>query len=91
MIRRICDLLYDQGFTISGARNRLQELVQSERAGRLQAHGQVDEEALALGTEDITTTESPIPQALLIDWGDESSSGYLLHQELLQIRAMLTL
>jgi len=26
MIRRIRDLLYDQGFTISGARNRLQEL-----------------------------------------------------------------
>ena len=25
MIRRIRDLLYDQGFTISGARNRLQE------------------------------------------------------------------
>jgi DNA-binding transcriptional MerR regulator len=34
MIRRIRDLLYDQGFTISGARNRLQELVQSDRAGR---------------------------------------------------------
>lgn len=29
MIRRIRDLLYDQGFTISGARNQLQELVQS--------------------------------------------------------------
>jgi DNA-binding transcriptional MerR regulator len=31
MIRRIRDLLYDQGFTISGARNSLQELVQSDR------------------------------------------------------------
>lgn len=31
MIRRIRDLLYDQGFTISGARNKLQELVQLER------------------------------------------------------------
>ncbi len=31
MIRRIRDLLYDQGFTISGARNKLQELVQVER------------------------------------------------------------
>jgi DNA-binding transcriptional MerR regulator len=28
MIRRIRDLLYDQGFTISGARNKLQDLVQ---------------------------------------------------------------
>jgi DNA-binding transcriptional MerR regulator len=31
MIRRIRELLYDQGFTISGARNRLQELAQLER------------------------------------------------------------
>jgi DNA-binding transcriptional MerR regulator len=31
MIRRIRDLLYDQGFTISGARNKIQELVQAER------------------------------------------------------------
>jgi DNA-binding transcriptional MerR regulator len=30
MIRRIRDLLYDQGFTISGARNKLHEIVQSE-------------------------------------------------------------
>jgi len=34
MIRRIRDLLYDQGFTISGARNRLQELVDVERDKR---------------------------------------------------------
>jgi DNA-binding transcriptional MerR regulator len=34
MIRRIRDLLYDQGFTISGARNRLQEIVQTERERR---------------------------------------------------------
>ena len=31
MIRRIRDLLYDQGFTISGARNKMQELLQTER------------------------------------------------------------
>ena len=31
MIRRIRDLLYDQGFTISGARNKMQELLQGER------------------------------------------------------------
>ncbi len=34
MIRRIRDLLYDQGFTIIGARNKLQEAVQSERERR---------------------------------------------------------
>jgi DNA-binding transcriptional MerR regulator len=31
MIRRIRDLLYDQGFTISGARNKMQEILQAER------------------------------------------------------------
>ncbi len=31
MIRRIRDLLYDQGFTISGARNKMQELMDHER------------------------------------------------------------
>ncbi|MCF8210559.1 MAG: MerR family transcriptional regulator [Rhodoferax sp.] len=34
MIRRIRDLLYDQGFTISGARNKMQELLQNERDKR---------------------------------------------------------
>ena len=34
MIRRIRELLYEQGFTISGARNKLQELAQSEREKR---------------------------------------------------------
>lgn len=33
MIRRIRDLLYDQGFTISGARNRLQDLAHLPRDG----------------------------------------------------------
>jgi DNA-binding transcriptional MerR regulator len=32
MIRRIRDLLYEQGFTISGARNKMQEIAQSSRA-----------------------------------------------------------
>ena len=34
MIRRIRDLLHDQGFTIIGARNKLQEAVLSERDRR---------------------------------------------------------
>ena len=36
MVRRIRDLLYDQGFTISGARNRLQELAHFGKAGAAQ-------------------------------------------------------
>ena len=35
MIRRIRDLLYDQGFTIIGARNKLQESALHERDRRL--------------------------------------------------------
>jgi len=34
MIRRIRELLYDQGFTISGARNKMHELMQSQRDQR---------------------------------------------------------
>ena len=34
MIRKIRDLLYDQGFTISGARNQLHEIVEIESTKR---------------------------------------------------------
>jgi DNA-binding transcriptional MerR regulator len=46
MIRRIRDLLYDQGFTISGARNRLQEIVEVERDKK--RHGEVRLEGMEL-------------------------------------------
>ena len=40
LIRRIRDLLYDQGFTISGARNRLDELIaEPARKSRAAAAG----------------------------------------------------
>ncbi|QEA12110.1 MerR family transcriptional regulator [Comamonas flocculans] len=47
MIRRIRELLYEQGFTISGARNRLQELsgAGSAAAHELQLQGQADTQA----------------------------------------------
>ncbi|WP_326542483.1 MerR family transcriptional regulator [Pseudorhodoferax sp.] len=38
MIRRIRDLLYDQGFTISGARNKLQEAGHGEREAHAELH-----------------------------------------------------
>jgi DNA-binding transcriptional MerR regulator len=37
LVRRIRDLLYGQGFTISGARNRLTEHAGAGRAGRVEA------------------------------------------------------
>ncbi len=39
MVRHIRDLLYDQGFTISGARNKMQEILQAERDSK--HHGEV--------------------------------------------------
>jgi DNA-binding transcriptional MerR regulator len=48
LIRRIRELLYDQGFTISGARNRLDELVaeptKTPRAARQSGLGSVRKE-----------------------------------------------
>lgn len=52
MIRRIRDLLYDQGFTISGARNKLHEIVQIE--GDKRRNG----EALLDGIEVVDVTDS---------------------------------
>ena len=43
LIRRIRDLLYDQGFTISGARNRLDEIVtEPARTNRALAAGKAN-------------------------------------------------
>ena len=42
LIRRIRDLLYEQGFTISGARNRLDESVSGARAGARSEPGKID-------------------------------------------------
>ncbi len=42
MIRRIRDLLYDQGFTISGARNKIQELLEGDRDKRRQGEVSID-------------------------------------------------
>lgn len=90
MIRRIRELLYEQGFTISGARNRLQELAHEERE-RLQ-NGEVPLD----GIEPYTYLES---RALngdgeeAIDQGAEWS-GFnlaLLRVELRDIREMLQL
>ena len=58
MIRRIRGLLYDQGFTISGARNKLQELVQSERDSRRSSSA----EAFVIGTDSAGQDEEPSPE-----------------------------
>jgi len=58
LIRRIRDLLYEQGFTISGARNRLDDMVSG--SGRAQAAraepGKVDLPAIRSEIESIIET-----------------------------------
>ena len=88
MIRRIRDLLYEQGFTISGARNKLQELVQMERdkkrAGEVMLHGLEElEDNLSLNEN-----KSDDPWASILSDND-ANRLQLLRQELSEIRGLL--
>ena len=88
MIRRIRDLLYEQGFTISGARHKLQELVQQERdkkrAGEVMLQGLDDlEDNLSL---DETRTED---NWQLTSEDNDSNKLQLLRRELFEIRDLL--
>ena len=76
MIRRIRDLLYDQGFTISGARNKLQEAVQNERDKRRNGEVMLD------GIDVLEVTDSMFDELhCATDFTDFQDSA-LLDQEL---------
>ncbi|MEY3474044.1 MAG: hypothetical protein RL087_502 [Pseudomonadota bacterium] len=92
MIRRIRDLLYDQGFTIMGARNKLQELVQQERerrrAGEVMLEGvdafdAADESALEEAPA-FADSEPPLEDA-----SPEAMRLMQLRRELTEIRELL--
>ncbi len=94
LIRRIRDLLYDQGFTISGARNQLGELVGAGRAGMLvdglgdEATGSEASPASGDATFDdpgLSDDELLIPVANM-----EGLAPAQLRAELLSIRALLS-
>ena len=91
MIRRIRDLLYEQGFTISGARNKLAELGQTERERR--RGGQVVLQGLEVGS-DLSVTD-PIRddgfQAVADSLSAMSSDGIeWMRYELSEIRKLLS-
>ena len=96
LVRRIRDLLYEQGFTISGARNRLAELGPGAIRA-LEDEQDLDEalaEAAALPAVAGAEPEAlPSPSALLLPPLPEPSDGPLtpqqLRAELLAIRALL--
>jgi DNA-binding transcriptional MerR regulator len=88
MIRRIRDLLYEQGFTISGARNKLQELVQQERdkkrAGEVMLQGLDDlEDNLSLDENRSEDNWQLSPE------DNDSNKLQLLRRELFEIRDLL--
>jgi DNA-binding transcriptional MerR regulator len=88
IIRRIRDLLYEQGFTISGARNKLQELVQQERdkkrAGEVMLQGLDDlEDNLSLDETRIEDNWQLTPD------DNDSNKLQLLRRELFEIRDLL--
>ena len=88
MIRRIRDLLYDQGFTISGARNKLQEIVQVERDKRRAG------EVMLEGVEVIEVEDSSFEEfedSMPPDERDLFSQKILLvRRELFEIRDLLS-
>ena len=88
MIRRIRDLLYEQGFTISGARNKLQELVQLERDKR--RAGEVMLDGIEVLEEDRHFDES----TLIDTWNlngliTDAPKLQILRRELREIRELL--
>jgi DNA-binding transcriptional MerR regulator len=89
MIRRIRDLLYDQGFTISGARNKLQEIVQVERDKRRAG------EVMLEGVEVIEVDDSSFGESAFDEATPEERDAYtqklqLVRRELFEIRDLLT-
>jgi DNA-binding transcriptional MerR regulator len=84
MIRRIRELLYEQGFTISGARNRLSELVQTEREKR--RNGEVMMEGFDPLDEDAF---EPVPMTAMRVNGEPSDDLLSIRKELLAIRDLL--
>ena len=82
LIRRIRELLYEQGFTISGARNRLSEALAARPIGGA-ADG--DEDELEVIDVDASATSAPpVPGA-----GVSRLSVAQVRDELLSIRSLL--
>jgi DNA-binding transcriptional MerR regulator len=87
LIRRIRDLLYDQGFTISGARNRLQDALSALRQAPEAELDDFDaDEPLALGTAADPGASNGVQQAAA---GAPSISPHDLRAELTSIRDLL--
>ena len=88
LIRRIRELLYEQGFTISGARNRLTELVHGRGESLASAHAKVESLDPVMDAPSASTSapDEPIPVPEVVT--SEVSLGQM-RQELISIRGLL--
>ena len=90
LIRRIRDLLYDQGFTISGARNQLGDLIGAGHSGALAdepgdvAHRDADDLLAHPAGPAALASDLRIPVAEVLELAPAQ-----LRAELLSIRALL--
>lgn len=84
MIRRIRELLYEQGFTISGARNKLQEQQTNDRDRRLaedpDTDNQLTDGSVSLAVEALSV--SGVSLGEMLTW-------QALRTELIEIRQLL--
>ena len=91
MIRRIRDLLYEQGFTISGARNKLQELVQAERDRRRLGQSLIEGAGLPLHHSAVAPLTDDSFDAVEASFAAMSFEGVeLMRRELFEIRNLLS-
>jgi len=88
MIRRIRELLYEQGFTISGARNKLQELNQIERDRR--RDGEVALEGLDVIESASDEFDDFEESGLQDDDATNCQKLHLIRLELFEIRELLS-
>jgi DNA-binding transcriptional MerR regulator len=88
MIRRIRDLLYDQGFTISGARNKMQEIIQAERDKKRNGEVMLEGvDVVELGDSELDDfVDSQMDEPVSAD----AEQLMLVRRELFEIRELLT-
>jgi DNA-binding transcriptional MerR regulator len=88
MIRRIRDLLYDQGFTISGARNKMQELLQGDRDKKRNGEVMLDGvDVLEIDDVDLEDFEDSQPLEVTDTVSNQLAQ---FRRELFEIRELLT-
>jgi DNA-binding transcriptional MerR regulator len=92
LIRRIRELLYEQGFTISGARNQLSELHQSRGETDAAASNGHDKEIVEVVEMDEVLETAGLDVVVEAAAGSDGSqvSMVQMRQELISIRGLLT-